>query len=463
MQVTLETTSGLERRMRISVPSEMLENQVNAKLKETAGKVQLKGFRPGKVPMREVKRRFGEGIRQEVSSEIMQNSFAEAVRTEAVSPAGMPQIEDVSLEAGKDLEFTAVFEVFPEVPALNFSNITIERPVSEVTPVDVEKMIDTLRDQGAEFKEVERPCVEGDQVNMDYEGLVDGEVFDGGTAEGEDLVLGAGKMVPGFETGIEGAAKNETREINVTFPEEYQSEELAGKAAVFKIKVNSISESVKPELNDEFFEKFGVKEGGIDAFRTEVTSNMRKELQSVVKNKVKSQIMDGLVAENILDLPKSLISQEIDRLRNEAVQQFGGANIDPSMLPAEMFTAQAEKRVSLGLLLSAIIEQHELKVDDDKVKEMIENLASSYDEPEQVINYYYGNEQQLVQVQNLVLEDQVVDTILAAANVEDITQGYDDAIKPLPQPLPEVEDTTEDTIEDGDASADPVPGEGESS
>mgnify|MGYP003627219230 CR=1 FL=1 len=417
--------------MRISVPGDELETKVDAKLKETAKQVRIKGFRPGKVPLREVKRRFGDGIRQEVGSEIMQTSFAQAVQQESVSPAGMPQIEDVKLEAGHDLEFTAVFEVFPEVELKGFGDIEIERPVSKVLPADVDKMIETLQTQRADFEEVDRACATDDQVNIDFEGSIDGELFDGGKAEGNDIVIGSGSMIPGFEEGIAGMKAGESKDITVTFPEDYQAENLAGKDAVFAIKVNKVSESKKPELDDEFFKQFGVEEGGMDAFRNEVSANMEKELGSAIKSKVKNQALDGLKQVNNISLPKALIDQEIERLKEEAIQQFGGqANIDASMLPSEMFTSQAEKRVSLGLLVNAIVEQHELKVDDDRVKTMIHDMASSYEEPEQVINFYYNNQQQLGQIQNLVLEDQVIDLIVEGAKVKDVEQSYEDAIKP---------------------------------
>ena len=445
MQVTLEKTSGLERRMRISVPADQLDSKVDEKLKQTAGQVKIKGFRPGKVPMREVKRRFGEGIRQEVSSEVMQTSYAAAIQEQDVSPAGMPQIEDVNMEAGKDLEFTAVFEVFPEIELADFANISVEKVVSSVTDADVETMIVTLREQRAEFAEVDRKCADGDKVNIDFDGFLDGEAFDGGKGEGSDLVLGSGQMIPGFESGIEGASKGDEVDVNVTFPAEYQSEELAGKEAVFKIKINSVSASELPELDDEFFTNFGVKEGGVEAFKVEVRSNMEREVEAATEGKLKNLVMDALIEQNSVDLPKALIDQEIDRLRQEAVQQFGGGNnIDPSMLPAEMFTAQAEKRVSLGLIVNAIVEQFEVKADDDKVKAMIEKMASSYEDPEQIINFYYSNEQQLTQIQNLVLENEVIDTILDKATVTDVEQDYAAAIKPAPQaPMAESDEAEE--------------------
>ncbi len=454
MEVTIESTSNLERKMRISVPAGEVENQVNAKLKQAAGQVKINGFRPGKVPMREVKRRFGEGIRQEVSSELMQSSFSEALEKEDVAPAGMPQIEEVSMEAGKDLEFTAVFEVFPEVVLGDFSKINVEKPVSTVVDDDLGAMIEKLLEQRLDYAETDRPSQAEDRINIDFEGFVDGEAFDGGKGEAADIVIGSGSMIPGFEDGLVGLSAGDEKDLELSFPEEYQAENLAGKAAVFKIKVNKVSEPKKPELNDEFFKLFGVDEGGEDAFRTEVRGNMERELETAIKNKVKNQVMDGLVETTELDLPKALISNEVDRMRQEAVQQFGGADkIDPSVLPAEMFEKQAEKRVKLGLLVSAIVEQLDVKVDNDKVKETIENMASTYEEPEEVVNYYYNNEQQLNQIQNMVLEEQVVDKILEKANITEISMSYEEAVKPAAESIPDSEDSSTTDGEPDDESS----------
>jgi trigger factor len=287
MQVTLETTSGLKRRMRISVPAEQFESKVEGKLKEAAGQVKIKGFRPGKVPMREVRRRFAEGIRQEVSSELMQASFTDAIRQESLAPAGMPQIQDVVSEAGKDFEFTAEFEVFPEIELADFGLISVERPVAEITETDIDAMIETLREQRKAFADVTRASQVGDQLNIDFEGFVDDEAFEGGKAEGSELVLGSNSMIPGFEDGLVGSSAGDEKDITVTFPEAYQAEALAGKEALFKIKVNAVAEPALPALDEAFFEQFGVKEGGLQAFRVEVRSNMEKELAAVIKSKVK--------------------------------------------------------------------------------------------------------------------------------------------------------------------------------
>tara|TARA_B110000977_G_scaffold88419_1_gene117515 strand:- start:4762 stop:6108 length:1347 start_codon:yes stop_codon:yes gene_type:complete len=430
MQVTVETTAGLERKMRVVVPSERIEVQVTEKLKQTAKQAKINGFRPGKVPVREVKRRFGEGIRQEISSEMIQSSYGEALQKEDLNPAGMPKIEEVNMEEGKDLEYTAVFEVFPEIEVGGLENIEVDRLTSSIEEADLEKMIDTLREQRLVYAEVDRAAAEKDQLNLDFEGFLGDEPFEGGKAEGTDLVLGSGSMVPGFEDGLAGLKAGEEKDLNLTFPENYQATNLAGQEVLFKIKVNKVSGPELPELNDEFFEQFDVKEGGVEAFRKEVTNNMKRELDSAIKAKIKDQVMDGLGDNNEVDLPQALIDQEVNRMRQEAVQQFGGgAQFDPSMLPAEMFSEQAQKRVKLGLIVSAIVDKNSLEANAEKVREAIEEMASTYQEPEEVINYYYSNEQQLSQIQNMVLEGQIVDFVLESAKITDKTVSYDEAVK----------------------------------
>ena len=430
MQVTVETTAGLERKMRVVVPSERIEAQVTEKLKQTAKQAKINGFRPGKVPVREVKRRFGEGIRQEISSEMIQSSYGEALQKEDLNPAGMPKIEEVNMEEGKDLEYTAVFEVFPEIEVGGLENIEVDRLTSSIEEADLEKMIDTLREQRLVYAEVDRAAAEKDQLNLDFEGFLGDEPFEGGKAEGTDLVLGSGSMVPGFEDGLAGLKAGEEKDLNLTFPENYQATNLAGQEVLFKIKVNKVSGPELPELNDEFFEQFDVKEGGVEAFRKEVTNNMKRELDSAIKAKIKDQVMDGLGDNNEVDLPQALVDQEVNRMRQEAVQQFGGgAQFDPSMLPAEMFSEQAQKRVKLGLIVSAIVDKNSLEANAEKVREAIEEMASTYQEPEEVINYYYSNEQQLSQIQNMVLEGQIVDFVLESAKVTDKTVSYDEAVK----------------------------------
>ncbi len=434
MQVSLETTSGLERRLTITVPAEAVDSKVDKRLKEMGRSAKMDGFRPGKVPFKVIKRRYGLGARQEVLGEVIQSSYTEAVIKEELHPAGAPRIEPKATEEGADLEFVAVLEVYPEIELGDFSNISVEKPVAEVAEDDVTKMLETLRDQSKTFKETEEGTVaeKGDMVVIDFKGSVDGEEFEGGAAEDQELVLGSGRMIPGFEDGIVGMKAGEQKDINVTFPEDYQSENLKGKDAVFAINLKVVKKAVLPELDDTFFERYGVKEGGEEAFRVEVTKNMGRELRQAVKTKIKNQVMDGLLSVHEVELPAALVDQEIDRLREQAVQQFGGQGMKADQLPADLFRAEAEKRVRLGLIVGEIVKAKELKADEDRVRTMIEEIASAYQEPQQVIDWYYGNEQQLSQVQYVVLEEQVVDTILEEAQVSEKSCSYEDAIKPSP-------------------------------
>ncbi|MDI9778151.1 MULTISPECIES: trigger factor [Pseudomonas] len=433
MQVSVENTSALERRMTIAVPAERVENEVNKRLQQTAKRAKVAGFRPGKVPMSVIRQRFEADARQEAFGDLVQASFYEAIVEQKLNPAGAPAVEPKSFEKGKDLEFVAVFEVFPEFTVAGFESINVERLSAEVADADLDNMLEVLRKQNTRFEAVERAAQNDDQVNIDFVGKVDGEAFAGGSAKGTQLVLGSGRMIPGFEDGLVGAKAGEERVVNVTFPEDYQNLDLAGKAAEFTITVNSVSAPVLPELNEEFFAQFGIKESTLEGFRSEVRKNMERELRQAIKTKVKNQVMDGLLAANPIEVPKALLENEVNRLRVQAVQQFGG-NIKPEQLPAELFEEQAKRRVVLGLIVAEVVKQFELKPDEGKVREMIEEMASAYQEPEQVISWYYKNDQQLNEVRSVVLEEQVVDTVLQKATVTDKSVSYEDAVKPAQAP-----------------------------
>ena len=433
MQVSVENTSALERRMTIAVPAERVENEVNKRLQQTAKRAKVAGFRPGKVPMSVIRQRFEADARQEAFGDLVQASFYEAIVEQKLNPAGAPSVEPKSFEKGKDLEFVAIFEVFPEFTVSGLESINVERLSAEVADADLDNMLEMLRKQNTRFEAVERAAQNDDQVNIDFVGKVDGEAFAGGSAKGTQLVLGSGRMIPGFEDGLVGAKAGEERVVNVTFPEDYQNLDLAGKAAEFTITVNSVSAPVLPELNEEFFAQFGIKESTLEGFRAEVRKNMERELRQAIKTKVKNQVMDGLLAANPIEAPKALLENEINRLRVQAVQQFGG-NIKPDQLPAELFEEQAKRRVVLGLIVAEVVKQFELKPDDAKVREMIEEMASAYQEPEQVIAWYYKNDQQLNEVRSVVLEEQVVDTVLQKATVTDKSVSYEDAVKPAEAP-----------------------------
>ncbi|MGB5956626.1 trigger factor [Pseudomonas sp.] len=433
MQVSVENTSALERRMTIAVPAERVENEVNKRLQQTARRAKVAGFRPGKVPMSVIRQRFEADARQEAFGDLVQASFYEAIVEQKLNPAGAPAVEPKSFEKGKDLEFVAIFEVFPEFTVAGLESINVERLSAEVADADLDNMLEVLRKQNTRFEAIERAAQNDDQVNIDFVGKVDGEAFAGGSAKGTQLVLGSGRMIPGFEDGLVGAKAGEERVVNVTFPEDYQNLDLAGKAAEFTITVNSVSAPVLPELNEEFFAQFGIKESTLEGFRAEVRKNMERELRQAIKAKVKNQVMDGLLAANPIEVPKALLENEVNRLRVQAVQQFGG-NIKPEQLPAELFEEQAKRRVVLGLIVAEVVKQFELKPDEGKVREMIEEMASAYQEPEQVIAWYYKNDQQLNEVRSVVLEEQVVDTVLQKATVTDKSVSYEDAVKPAQAP-----------------------------
>lgn len=436
MQVSVETTSSIERRMTVGVPAERIETEVNKRLQQTARRAKIPGFRPGKVPMNIIRQRYEDSARQEVLGDLIQSSFYEAVVQEKLNPAGAPSVEPKAFEKGQALEYVATFEVFPEFEVTGLESIAVERLQAEVSDADVDNMLDILRKQNTRFEVVERAAENVDQLNIDFVGTVDGEVFAGGSAKGTPLVLGSGRMIPGFEEGLVGAKAGEERVLSVTFPEDYQNLDLAGKAAEFAVTVNSVAAPQLPELNDDFFALFGVKEGGLEGFRAEVRKNMERELRQAIKSKVKSQVMDGLLAANSVEVPKALVGNEVNRLRVQAVQQFGGS-IDPQQLPAELFEEQAKRRVQLGLLVAEVVKQFEIKADEERVRALIEEMAAAYQEPEQVVAWYYKNAQQLDEVRSVVLEEQVVDTVLQKANVTDKQVSYEEAVKPAQAPQAE--------------------------
>lgn len=433
MQVSIETTSGLERRLTVGVPAARVDSEVDSRLQKAAQNVRLPGFRPGKVPMKVMRQRFGAGVRQEVLGEVMSRSFQEAVVQEQLRPAGQPSIEPRNLEPGRDLEYVATFEVFPEVEVVAMSGFTVTRPAAEVTDADVDIIIDVFRKQQGSWDEVQRAAATGDQVNIDYTGTRDGEPFEGGSAEGADLELGSGRMIPGFEDGIVGMQAGEEKTLELSFPDDYHNEDLRGAAVQFAVKLNGIKALTPAPLDEELFKLYGVEEGGEEQFRKEVAENMSRELKNAVNNKVKQQVMDAVVeAHKALEVPRALVAQEIDALRGQMFQQFGGAapeGLDlKSILPDDMFRDNAERRVKLGLILSEMISKHGLKADPAKVRATIEELAATYQDSEEVVSWYYGNPEQLASVESKVLEDSVVEKLLEDAEITEEACTYQEAI-----------------------------------
>ncbi|MDH5877879.1 trigger factor [Vibrio sp. S/42/10] len=431
MQVTVETLEGLERRLNITVPAANIEDAVTAELRNIAKNRRFDGFRKGKVPMKMVAKMYGKAVRQDVMGEVMQRHFIEAIVKEKINPAGAPTFAPVENNEGADLVFNATFEVYPEVELKGLENITVEKPAVEVKEADVEEMIETLRKQQATWTEVEAAADAGSRATIDFVGSIDGEEFEGGKAENFPLEMGAGRMIPGFEDGIVGKTAGMEFEIDVNFPEDYHAENLKGKEAKFSIKLNKVEARELPELNEEFVSKFGATDG-IEGLKAEVRKNMERELKQAVKNRIKEQAIDGLVNENNIDVPSALIDQEIGVLRQQAAQRFGGNTEAADQLPRELFEEQAKRRVVVGLLLGEVIKTEELKADDEKVKAIIEEMATAYEDPTEVIAYYEQNEQMMNNMRNVALEEQAIDAIIAKAQVSDKEVSFNELMNQQP-------------------------------
>ncbi|MCX9565928.1 trigger factor [Vibrio cholerae] len=431
MQVTVETLEGLQRRLNITVPAANIEDAVTAELRNIAKNRRFDGFRKGKVPMKMVAKMYGKAVRQDVLGEVMQRHFIEAIVKEKINPAGAPTFAPVEIGEGKDLVFTATFEVYPEVELKGLESIAVEKPSAEVTDADVAEMLETLRKQQATWKEVDEAAENGKRVSIDFVGSIDGVEFEGGKAENFPLEMGAGRMIPGFEDGIVGKTKGMEFVIDVNFPEDYHAENLKGKAAQFAIKVNKVEARELPELNDEFVARFGVAEGGVEALKAEVRKNMERELKQAIKARIKEQAIEGLVKANEIDVPSALIDQEINVLRQQAAQRFGGNVEAAAQLPRELFEEQAKRRVVVGLLLGEVIRTHELKADEEKVKALITEMATAYEDPSEVVSYYEQNQQLMNNMRNVALEEQAVDAIIAKAKVTEKAISFSELMNPV--------------------------------
>ncbi len=425
MQVSVETTQGLERRLTITVPAEQIEKAVSDSLKNEAKRARIPGFRPGKVPASVINKRYGKAIRQDVTGEVMQRNFIEAIIAEKLNPAGAPTFVPGEI-TDESFVFVATFEVYPEVELKGLDAIAVEKPVSEVKDADVDAMIETLRKQHATFEVVERAAEDGDKAKFDFVGSVDGEEFEGGKAEGFELQLGSNRMIPGFEAGIVGHKAGEQFDIDVTFPEEYHAENLKGKAAKFAITLHEVQAANLPEVNDEFAKLFGVVEGGLEALRAEISKNMARELEQALKANVKEQVLNGLVEQNELELPKALIDGEVNVLRQQAMQRFGQQAANMPELPADLFTEQAERRVKVGLLLGEVIKTNELKADDERVQSLIATMASAYEDPSEVVEYYNSNQELMQNMRNVALEEQAVEALLNSAKVTEKEVNFEE-------------------------------------
>lgn len=428
MMVSVQVLSGLERRMEVSVPATRVEQQVDARLIAISRDANIKGFRKGRAPIHVIKQRFGLQAREDVLNELIRTTFTEAVQRESLMPAGGPRIEPLSAGKGEDLRYAAVFEVYPEVAVQGVDGMVLMRPTAEVAEADVDAMIDSLRKQRPNFVATARGCQDGDRVTVDFDGTLDGEAFAGGKAENFVVQLGAGRMLKGFEDGIRGVAAGETKTFPVEFPPQYPAANLAGKTAQFTAVVKTVEEQQLPEVDDEFCKAFGVFEGGIEALRAEVRENMQRELAQNVRARLKSQVMDKLVAANPIDLPRTLIEAEIRDMQTEILRrmQQQGGRPQGQLPPKEQFEAGARRRVALGLVLNELIKSAGITVDMARVEQRLDELVASYADPADARNQYLQNEGAMRQLQMVVLEDQVVDYVLGRAQVTDQPATFKD-------------------------------------
>ncbi|MDY7025004.1 MAG: trigger factor [Pseudomonadota bacterium] len=432
MQISVEKLEGLAKKVSVQLPADVLNEAYDKRLKEVSRTIRLNGFRPGKVPAKVVEQRYGKGIRQEAVGEIIQHKLAEAIDQEQLEPVGMPEISSITDEEGKPFEFTATFEEMPVLELKDFAELTVEKPLAEIKDEDLDTMLENLRQQRATFADVEREAQNGDVVFVDFAGTIDGEAFKGGSAQNQRLELGSGSMIPGFEDGIAGMKTGETKTIDVTFPEDYQAEELKGQAAQFEITLNQLQEKQLPEINEDFIKEMGVESGDIEKFKEEIRKNMTRELKMRLQARQKEAVIQALVEANEFDVPDALVKQEIQRQKQQLMQQFDQqqANIPMDSLPDDLFQDRAVQQVRAGLVLRDIMQKHDVKADGEKVRAYIEEMAAAYDDKDEVINHYYENDNMLQQVEGVVIESQMVDIVLDQAKVEEKQLSYEEAVRP---------------------------------
>ena len=429
MMVTVESTGTLERRMRVELPAERIEKEIETRLKKVGRTARLKGFRPGKIPPKVVRQRYGGQVRQEVLSELMQKSYSDAVMQENLNPAAGPKIEPEVTASGKDFAYVATFEVLPEVKLKDLDKIEVEKPEVEITDDDREDMILNLRKQKATWEPVERAAREGDRVVVDFDGTLKGEPVKGGKGSEVPVVLGQGQMLPDFEKALYDVKAGEEKTFKVKFPKDYYAEDLASKKVEFSIKVHRVEEEQLPPLDDSLAEIYAVEEGGLEQLRADVVVNMEREADEKVKADVKEQVLDSLLKLNPIDIPNSLTYQEMHSRQHEAMRRLGIED-HAKAPPIENFRQAAERSVRLGLLMRQLIEDHGITVDPERVKRKVEEICSGYEQAEEMVASYLSNPQLMSQLEPIVLEEQAVDWLVEQGTVKTRKVGFREYMKP---------------------------------
>ena len=411
MMVTVESTGTLERRMRVELPAERIEKEVESRLKSVGKTAKIKGFRPGKVPAKVVRQRFGTQVRQEVLTELMGQSYRDAVVQENLSPVANPKIEPELSDKGDGFAFVATFEVLPEFTLKGLDKIEVTRPEIDISDEDCDDMLENLRKQKATWETVEREAVEGDRVVVDFDGTLKGEPIEGGTGKEVPVVLGEGQMLPDFEKGLTGVKADEEKSFKVKFPKDYHIEELAKKQVEFTVKVHRVEEQELPALDDSLAEIYGVAEGGLKKLRQDVVENMEREAEQKVRNDVRDQAMTGLLEANAIEVPKSLLQQEAHSMQHDAMRQFGIEDHDQAP-PIDNFTESAQKRVQLSLLIKRLVEDNGIALDASRLRERVEQICAGYENAEEMVTAYLGNPQVMARIEPLVMEEQAVEWII---------------------------------------------------
>jgi trigger factor len=432
MQVTIENSEGLERRLKVQIPEDRVQGEVDKRLSNIAQSARLPGFRPGKAPMKVIAQRFGRQVREEVVGEIVQTSFQDAIVQEHLHPAGSPTIAPLEWNEGNGVAYTAVFDVYPEIALPAIESLKIQRPEATVAEDDVDRVLERLRTQKRDWRAMTRAATPGDRVLMDFRGECEGESRDDLKAEGFAVELGAGQVFKGFEDGLLGAEAGQELNLDLHFPADYRAGELAGKPVTFQVTVHSVEEPVLPEIDDELARAFGIEEGGVEGLRKEVRSNMERELADGIRATTKQRVMEALLAGGELPLPEALVKREVERAMAQRRLELTHSGIDPEQLELEpgMFEEQARRRVSLGLLIGELIKENDIRPDPDKVRERIAGIASTYEDPQEVIQWYYSEPARLADVESSVLEDAVVDWILEQADVSAEPTSFDALLNP---------------------------------
>ncbi|KAA3634301.1 MAG: trigger factor [Proteobacteria bacterium] len=428
MQVSLENTGAIGRKMTVTVPAERMEDRVGQRLASMSRSLRLPGFRPGKAPRKLIESKYGDQVMLEVAEQLINESYRNALGDEKVVPAGSPRIEAKTIERGKDLEFVAEFEVFPEIARTDLSGEAVTRPVCEVADADVDRTIESLRQRQTEWDATQDGAAEGDKLKVDFKGTIDGEPFEGGEGADLEMVLGGGSMLADFETGLAGATPGEDRNVEVSFPDDYPGAAVAGKTAMFAIKVKEVFHPRLPQIDEDFVKSLGIEDGTEESLRAEVRKNLERELKDRVRANVKNQVMAKLSELNPIELPAQLVDEEANRVLEATQQQFAQQGLKDMPVDRERVMPEARRRVALGLIVHEVVRANDIKTDDARVRERIEELASSYERPEEFVQWHYADRSRLANVEAMVLEEQVVEFLLESATVTDNPVSFEEFV-----------------------------------